>query len=144
MQRLQIAMGMRVIACALFLVLTTFSCSETTPQDGGVSDAACESSPSCVRTATPFPVCGTDYVSYRNPGFAACACAGVLHNGNCLANEGASCSGAMCSAGQTCRMSTLRCTQIGACLDASDCPAGLTGTDGGAPPTRCVDHACVE
>lgn len=71
----------------------------------------------CLCTSTPFPVCGTDYQSYTNPGFAACACTQILHDGACLAGEGAACTvsdgGSGCGAGLYCKAATLRCTKDG-------------------------------
>jgi len=118
--------------------------------DGGNSfdseqDAACPpgsgaGSHPCIRTLTPFYVCGTDFSVYRNPGFAYCACADVLHTGSCMAGEGAECvTDDTCAPGQYCAPSLGRCVLSGACLADEDCLASSLGSDGGVQETRCSE-----
>ena len=88
----------------------------STPADGGGDpDGGCPAVdgaavPACLRTLTPFPVCGTDYHTYSNPGFAWCSCALVLHDGACVAGEGEVCGdGGTCGAGLSCSPGHGRC-----------------------------------
>ncbi|MBI5545081.1 MAG: hypothetical protein HY901_14415 [Deltaproteobacteria bacterium] len=101
------------------------------------------------------PVCGTNYQTYGNGCEAACAGAEVLHDGACLPYEGLDCgwNGQGCVPGQYCRdpcpmcadIHSLRCTQVGVCEYAFDCPAGLPTPPcpSGAAIWDCIDHQCM-
>jgi hypothetical protein len=112
------------------------------------------------------PVCATNGSTYDNLCLLQRRTSNqLLHTGACLPGEGIYCdgpagqlldggcgpSGTMycrksCPNGTSCGYS--QCTQNGACVRDSDCPAGLNpptpaDCDGGTPVMRCVSNACV-
>lgn len=122
---------------------------------GGIGPDGCElplrCEPCCSCPAVIDPVCGTDYETYGNACEAGCAGVDVLHEGPCVVGEGESCrTDGDCARGTYCRYDgsnaqrTGRCTMVGVCLDASDCPAGLSPRvcPGGPGTWSCRSNEC--
>ncbi len=104
------------------------------------------------------PVCSTTGQTYGNLCELGRAQATLLHTGACVPGEGLDCG----ISGQTCGTSgalycrdacpqcdawLMRCTKVGVCMDALDCPAGappppMVCADGSPPRPSCVSHAC--
>ena len=128
------------------------------PHAGGTDLQGCAlpsfCGPCCTCLDVLAPVCGTNYRTYDSPCEAGCAGVAVLHPGGCDPFEGLGCDlgDTRCAAGQYCRDTcpgcgadmSPRCTRIGVCTAAWDCPAGLPGPDCANGPTqwRCVNHLC--
>ncbi len=109
-------------------------------------------------TNTYDPVCGENGITFRNPCMANNVTARVVHRGTCRQGEGMECAfpGAELACGNenaglycrdacpNCTKPTFRCTQVGACVDQGDCPAGLKlACDGGTAAFTCVNNQCV-
>lgn len=135
------------------------------PNTGCSYGWTCDSCGSC--GATVDPVCGANGSTYDNTCLMQQRGTKLMHRGACLPGEGMFCQVANqpwvpldggcgssgdfycrsnCPAGSSCGSSV--CTQKGACLTDSDCPAGLplptpADCDGGAAVLRCVSNACV-
>jgi hypothetical protein len=99
--------------------------------------------------ANPETVCGVDYGVYSDECEAQAKGVQVLHYGYCWNGEGISCAGPVglntsCgpSGSYYCRGGAMRCTGVGFCLTAADCPAASKCNDGGTP-TSCVQHECT-
>lgn len=105
---------------------------------GGLSPEGCPEPPICspCPACAPLdaPVCSSSYATFANACEVEGIGQGVLHEDACLPGEGVACPAGKCPAGQYCRdscrgckgaISPTRCTMIGVCLSALDCPAGL-------------------
>jgi hypothetical protein len=82
--------GLMVAGAACFIAVGGCTVEEPPPPE--LKPLPPPANPPCVRTSTWFVVCGTDFRSYRNPGFATCAGAGILHDGACLPEDGTACT----------------------------------------------------
>jgi hypothetical protein len=129
------------------------------PHSGGVDLNGCPQQGSCgyccACPAIYAPVCGTNYGTYGSPCEAQCAGVAVLHDGACLPGEGVQCTGANggeCGPTMYCRdpcplcagLHPFRCTQMGTCSQAWDCPAGLIppSCSRGSATWQCNNHKC--
>lgn len=123
---------------------------------GGVDPRGCALAPVCAACdacpGTWAPVCSDTFATFRNGCAARLTGAGVLHDGECLPEEGARCSGDdACGEGQLCRDTcpaceapVLRCAKVGTCAVDADCdrvPSVAVCADGAAPWV-CVAGRC--
>ncbi|MDX2012570.1 MAG: putative metal-binding motif-containing protein [Myxococcaceae bacterium] len=129
------------------------------PETGCMGDLRCVPCATC--PAVVMPVCAAlslgDARTFTNRCEATSAGAVVIHEGGCVRGEGLACGGLRpaCAAGTYCREACLqcdadlaRCTKVGACVNDSDCPAGLPApmpcSNGSSGRLRCVNNACVQ
>jgi hypothetical protein len=112
-------------------------------------DAAgtCVTCPACT---TQTPVCGVDLLTYATSCLAQGVGVEVLHQGECLPREGASCQGTQerCTQDLVCAQSVGRCMANESCNDAADCRAAPSASvpcdDAGFPTSfSCEAHRCV-
>lgn len=147
--------------CKACLVPPSQPCSSTQcAYGGGIDGQGCSEGTlcgKCCACAGGPSVCATNYQTYLACE-ATCLGLSILHAGACLAYEGLECawdggSDGACPSGMYCRdpcpmcgsIQRLRCTQVGACAQDWDCPAGLSGprcANGQQPSWSCVDHRC--